>query len=188
MRTGGIPFRLLMVCGMFLLAARAEEAAEPAVVAPPVVSRNAGEVFQRAFWRRLADDDQVLHAERREWRDKDGKVQRWEWYLALRPGAGLSAYLRNENPFGMKAGSGFSPREGAPGWFPKDCKDLRLEQHATGAMTFLWREKDGVLFASDAGGGFRPASPGREAAPPATSRPSRPGRIPGTPPPLPERP
>jgi hypothetical protein len=177
-----------MFCGMLLLAAGGEEAAGDSGADSPVVNRNAGEVFQRAFWRRLADDDQVLHAERREWRDKDGKVLRWEWYLALRPGAGLAAYLRDENPFEMKAGTGFAPREGAPDWFPKDAKDFRMEHHAAGVMTFLWRKKDGVLFASDAGGGFRPATPEPEAPPPVPTRPGKPGRLPATPPPLPEGP
>jgi hypothetical protein len=161
------------------LPATAGQETSPAAKRPPSINREAATVFQRAFWRRLAEEDHVLHAERREWRNEEGAVERWEWFLAVRPGPALASYLREENPFHLSPQPAPALCESAPDWFPKVAKGFQVQQNAAGMMVFLWRRDDGVLFATDSGGGFRPGAP---QAPRSPSTPQAPARLPLAPP------
>jgi hypothetical protein len=152
---------------------------------PPSLYREGTHVFQRAFWRRAVEEDRILHAERREWHNDEGHVEKWEWFIAVRPGANFETHLRKDNPFNLVARPTASLPEGAPDWFPREVDGFLVQQNAAGTMIFLWRQADGLLFATDSGGGFRPG-----AAPPAqppAAGPTLPmtGRLPPVPPPVP---
>ncbi len=118
------------------------------------------DVFQRAFWRRPTAEDRILHAERREWvSEKDG-VRRWQWFLAVEPGAALDQWLREDNAFGLAKVAHFDGFARSPSWFPKKGELTQCEIHqATGnKMTLIFDSKKKVLYAADAGHGFAVAS------------------------------
>src|SRR6187397_2142386 len=48
-------------------------------------------IFQKAFWRSPNANDQILHAERREWPGEDG-VGKWKWFIVLQPSPELGKY------------------------------------------------------------------------------------------------
>ncbi len=132
-------------------------------VAPPTAGlredRDADAVFQRAFWRRRAAADRVLHAERRAWVDDRQNVERWQWFIALEPGADFRRWLLEENPFELVVvapDAAASPLAGAPAWFPAADARAHLKQLRTrgGGFTVFLDEKNHRLFATDAGGGF----------------------------------
>src|SRR5687768_14837771 len=63
------------------------------------VERDRVMVFQRAFWRRPAPADRILHAERRQWQTSGGAVEKWQWFIAVEPSAAFRDWLLKENPF-----------------------------------------------------------------------------------------
>ena len=73
-------------------------------------------IFQRAFWASPAPEDDILHAERREWKDADD-VQKWQWFLVVEPSAALLKRLRDDNAFGLIPAAATSPPTDAPEWF-----------------------------------------------------------------------
>ncbi|MES2709910.1 MAG: hypothetical protein V4726_25155 [Verrucomicrobiota bacterium] len=155
---------------------------------PDSIGTDPATVFQKAFWRRPTPQDRILHAERREWTDGDG-LSKWQWFLAVEPSPELVKYLREDNAFGLiPAGSGSAGAVSrAPAWFPEKTDGFDILQNAAGTMTLLFSKTANQLYATDSGGGFRPAiavsaPPPRPAARPAT--PAR-GRLPLTPPPNP---
>ena len=59
-------------------------------------------VFQKAFWKRPTSEDQILHAERREWQSQDG-LSKWQWFITVKPGPALVAHLITDNAFMLSA-------------------------------------------------------------------------------------
>lgn len=169
-----------------------------AVAPPPVMAEggalktntDAAAVFQRAFWRRPGAEDVIKNAERREWIDAPqaagsgpgsdgsggsagsagsaGGVRKWQWFIEVKPGAGLRDYLLG-NPFqlevleqtGVAAGSGsggagmLAGLENPPAWFPGEAGGWEIWRNREGTLIWLWSEDRNVLFAADAGFGFQ---------------------------------
>lgn len=109
-------------------------------------------VFQRAFWRRPASDDQILHAERREW-STDGGVQKWQWFIAVSPSSQLLDYLET-NPFSLLATRSASIPDQSPEWFPRPSSDFNIHQNAEGRFILMLSADQKHLYASDSGSGF----------------------------------
>lgn len=149
---------------------------------PTVTITDAEEIFKKAFWRRPAADDEILHAVRHEWRDEGGLL-RWQWFLVVRASPGLVRYLRDENAFGLAPASSPSVTPEAPAWFRFDpAKVVRL-QSPQSALQLIFSNHDSTIHATASGRGFTRGTP--EPVPVVQGAPS-PGRIPTTPPPCPE--
>lgn len=127
------------------------------------LSTDPAEVFTRALWRRPSADDRILHAERREWTiDEAGGVAHWQWFLAVEPGAALTTWLRDENPFSLhpRAGAPAPAIDGAPAWFPRDFADYDVRAGGSGGnMVFLFSRTDGAFYATSSGAGFARGAP-----------------------------
>ena len=107
-----------------------------------------------------------MHAERREALDGQA-VQRWQWFLEVRPGVDLLRSLRDPETFGLMPVA--TPRpwseappstEAAPAWFPGAAaasSGFEILQAPSGGLTLLYRARDNTLFATDTGRGFAPA-------------------------------
>lgn len=160
-----------------------------AIPPPTSTNTNAVEVFQRAFWKRPTEKDQILHAERREWADGDG-VSRWQWFIAVDPSEELGRYLNEQNPFSLSQPKGIvalldDPR---PEWFPKSAEGFAVRQSLDGQMLFLTQTETGRLFATSQGRGFaKPVEISPSRSPVAQSSAAT-GRLPSTPPPNPNQP
>lgn len=123
------------------------------------LEENHAAVFQRAFWRRPASDDKVLHAERRDWLDDSSGVKKWQWYIAVQPGAAFRDWLLKDNPFelvpvapGTELGALSSP----PAWFPAaaELSALARYRNREGRYLVFHDPVGNRLYATDAGGGF----------------------------------
>lgn len=152
---------------------------EAAVEAPPTTTlTDPVEVFQKAFWRRPAADDRIRHAERQEWKDDTG-VSLWRWFIVVKPSPELVKYLRETNPFNLVATNAANPVKDAPKWFTFSSGAVDVLRASQGGMQLVFHEKEGLLYATDSGGGFYPGKV-MEADPspvaPATSR--RPLKLP----------
>lgn len=125
-------------------------------------SADAAEVFRRAFWREPAAEDRILHAQRREWVSEEDGVRRWQWFLAVEPGAELSRWLREENPFRLMAiSTPGAPAKipAAPDWFPTDGPAGGVVQRSPdGAMQLIFDPAANVFYVTDAGHGFAVAA------------------------------
>jgi hypothetical protein len=139
-------------------------------------------VFRRAFWRRPAPDDRILHADRREWSDAQG-VTRWQAFLAVEPGPALREWLAT-NPFSLATVP--SPaREipNPPDWFPKNLDGFTIQKSPVGNTAILTAAGGSPVYFTDHGKGFaRPAEtpiPAPPANPPANRLPNAPPPIPG---------
>ena len=150
--------------------------------APSQVVTDSVEIFKRAFWRRPAPDDEILHAERQEWSDAEG-LQRWRWFLVVKPSPALVKNLREENAFGLLPSEPVPPPGDAPGWFAFPAGDFELLQSPDRTMRLFFSKTDNTLYATAAGRGFTRGAP--EAPPPAQAAPAT-GRLPLTSPPNPE--
>lgn len=150
---------------------RVEEPAAATVPEPPTPGlrlereSEAREVFRRAFWRNPAQDDRIVHAERREWLAPADGVRHWQWFLELEPGADFTAWFEDENPFGLAAleGDPLDARrwpDQPPAWFPSRAQagSMRARGKPQSLLT-VWTAADGRLFATDRGGGFVPTAP-----------------------------
>jgi hypothetical protein len=151
------------------------------------------EVFQRALWRRPAADDKILHAERREWTKESTRgVDRWQWFIAVEPGAALKKWLREQNPFSVRpVGNADAPEiKDAPAWFPADNSGYIVHTGGTtGSLTFLWSRQGETLYATGSGTGFQPGVAGPATPTPAPAPQATPqGRLPQTPPPTSPKP
>jgi hypothetical protein len=111
-------------------------------------------VFQKAFWRSPASDDQILHAERREWSAEDG-VKKWQWFIAVKPGPQLLAWLKS-NPFSLAPLKSAPTFEKPPAWFPKTSTDFQFQQNTEARLTLMLSADQKQLYATDSGFGFGP--------------------------------
>jgi len=138
-------------------------------------------VFRRAFWRRPAPEDRILHASRREWSDAQG-VTRWQAFLAVEPGPTLREWLAT-NPFSLATVPSLA-REipNPPEWFPKKLDGFTIHQSPIGNMVILTAPGGSPVYFTDHGKGFaRPA----ETPVPAQPSPMPSNRLPNAPPPIP---
>ncbi len=149
---------------------------------PTLTVTDAVKIFEKAFWRQPAAEDKILHAERREWRDKDG-LQRWQWFLVVSASPGLITYLREENAFGLVASSAVPMNSEAPAWFRFNPEDVSTMSAPQASLGLMFSKKDNTLYATASGRGFTKGAPEpvKQAAPA-----SAPGRLPTTPPPIPK--
>jgi len=141
-------------------------------------------VFQKAFWKRPTPEDQILHAERREWQDKDG-LSKWQWFIAVKPSTVLVEHLITNNAFMLSASPRSGGREHAetPEWFPQRVsEDTQVLANPSGTFRILLDKEKNLLHATDSGSGFRPGAP--EPAKAITAAQPE-GRLPTTPPPKP---
>lgn len=154
---------------------------------PTHVNNNSTEVFQKAFWQRPNAEDQILHAERREWRDERG-VQQWQWFIAVKPSGALDRRLRQDNAFRLARRSQAALPSGVPDWFAFDASRTESWQSSSGDLRFYFAQTDGVLYGTGSGGGFREGAPVPVSNATASVSPPPVGRLPLTPPPNPVRP
>ncbi len=149
---------------------------------PPPTSTvtDPAEVFQKAFWKRPTPEDQILHAERREWQDKDG-LSKWQWFIAVKPSPALVDHLITDNAFMLTLRSGRREQaDNPPKWFPNEAPQTFANPNGT--FQILWDKESNLLHATDSGSGFRPGALEPARAIPA-AQPE--GRLPTTPPPKP---
>lgn len=158
-----------------------KQAEARAVKASFQVIRDKEWIFERAFWKRPGAFDEILHAERREWADADG-LQRWQWFIVVRPSEDLVRHLRTSNAFGLATASPLSTSEDAPEWFRYDADHAEIMKSPGGMMTLAFGQ-DGLLYGADSGGGFYPGKPVSEIVVQTESASS--GRLPLAPPPTP---
>lgn len=150
--------------------------------APTTTVTDAQEIFKRAFWRPPGKYDEILHAERHEWRDADG-LQRWQWFLAVQASPELIKNLRDDNAFGLVPGSAISLNPEAPDWFVFKPDDFSIFQSPHSGMRLMFSKTDNTLYATDSGLGFTKGAPEPLKQVP---QPPAPGRLPTTPPPTPK--
>lgn len=121
------------------------------------------EIFRRAFWCQPAAGDQIVRAERFEWKGGDGSLERWQWFLELKPSPELLSRLVDPENFCLqKIDPGSTPRSWIvksappPLWFPGPDVETGFEirQNPAGGLTLLYRTGDNTLFATDSGQGF----------------------------------
>jgi len=137
-------------------------------------------VFQKAFWKRPTSEDSILHAERREWQDKDG-LSKWQWFIAVKPSPALVDHLIINNAFMLAASrSGGRQHAEAPEWFSTEAPQTFT--NPSGTFRILWDKENNLLHATDSGSGFRPGAP-EPARAVTTIQPA--GRLSTTPPPRP---
>ena len=116
-------------------------------------------VFQRAFWRRPASSDKILHAERRDWLDDASGVQKWQWFIAVQPSAAFRDWLLKDNPFELVSvapGTELVPLSSPPAWFPSagELAGLSRYRNREGRYLVFHDLANDRLYATDAGGGF----------------------------------
>jgi len=113
-------------------------------------------VFQKAFWRYPQPDDEILHAERREWSTGKDGIKKWQWFLLIRPGPELRTWLES-NPFLLASVSAPKPVTGfgpSPLWF-ENAGDRSLSHHSNqGNFTISFSPDHKLVYATDAGVGF----------------------------------
>ena len=143
---------------------------------------DATEVFQKAFWKRPTASDRILHAERREWIDGGG-VRQWQWFIAVEPSPELVKHLREDNAFSLVPGASSTGMDDAPEWFAFKPGDVDVLQAPHGNMRLCFSKTGRVLYATDAGGGFRAGAPEPPAQPSLNAATK--GRLPATHPPIP---
>lgn len=176
---------LLVAYGIYrALSAKAPKLVETlshqSVDLPTSTSTDPTEIFQKAFWKRPATDDKILHAERREWSDAAG-VRKWQWFLVVEPAPALVKHLREDNAFSLVPAITVSAIKEAPAWFAFDRGDVEILQAPNGNMRLFFSKTKRLVHATGSGGGFQPGIP--EAARVAASPPVATGRLPLTPPP-----
>jgi len=141
-------------------------------------------IFRQAFWKNPGPEDQILHAERREWSAADG-LKKWQWFIVVKPSPLLAKYLREDNAFSLVQSEAVGIPNDAPSWFRHDADKIDLHlKSPMGGMSLAF--SDDLLYATDSGDGFRPGLP---EAPAASFTPTvHAGRLPASPPPTPEAP
>jgi len=123
------------------------------------LERDHAAVFQRAFWRRPASSDKILHAERRDWLDDASGVQKWQWFIAVQPSAAFRDWLLKDNPFELVSvapGTELVPLSSPPAWFPSagELAGLSRYRNREGRYLVFHDLANDRLYATDAGGGF----------------------------------
>jgi hypothetical protein len=112
-------------------------------------------VFKKAFWRHPSAEDQILHAERREWSADDG-VRKWQWFIAVNPGPRLLEWLAS-NPFSLANTDAPVALVNPPTWFPRPSPDFEIQKNAEGHFILMLSADRKHLYATDSGLGFTPA-------------------------------
>lgn len=135
-------------------------------------------IFQRAFWKRPAADDHILHASQWEQPDASG-AQRW--FISVRPSPALVQRLRDGDAFGLVASAKGGMPEEAPEWFKFVPADMEPWVSLTGGMRVYFSKNGGPLYATGTVSGFRPGHVLPAVAAAAASQPA--GRLPSTSPP-----
>ncbi len=133
--------------------------------APPgglALEQDPAQVFQRAFWRRPAADDKILHAERRDWLDASSGVEKWQWFVAVQPGPAFREWFFKDNPFELvpiPADAPSVPLTSPPSWLPAASELARFSRYRNREGRFLVFHDltTNRLFATDQGGGFAAA-------------------------------
>ncbi|MEI6656487.1 MAG: hypothetical protein WCP45_17125 [Verrucomicrobiota bacterium] len=178
--------------GWRVLDSRREPSRDPAssprwkTAAPTSIENEPVKIFQRAFWASPTSEDQILHAERREWKDADG-VQKWQWFLVVEPSAALLKRLRDDNAFGLVPAATVAEIVAAPEWFAFNKDEVSVLKSLQAQLQLIFSKDHHTLYATDSGLGFRAGvpEPVRPSPPSSTSR-AIPGRLPSTHPPRPE--
>lgn len=114
-------------------------------------------VFQRAFWRYLGPDVQVLEAERRESVDPATQLGRWQWFIALQTTPEFRGWLLEQNPFELVRANNLDTfAETPPAWFPTADASaaFTLYRNPEGRLHLLLDAATGRIYATDSGGGF----------------------------------
>ena len=117
-------------------------------------SNDTAEIYQRAFWRRPRSEDKILHAERREWLSETDGVRKWEWFLAIEPGDGLTADIRQR--FSLTPASLVPEKFAAsPKWFRTALtKSDTMLSNPDGSLCLLLSPDKQSFLATGSGGGF----------------------------------
>jgi hypothetical protein len=178
------------VCGFFIWSGRklpvlpAPAGPAPAPAPPTRTYADPVDVFQKAFWKRPAEADKILHAERREWADGDG-IKKWEWFLAVEPSLALMKHLKEDNAFSLAPSPTIAAAAHSPPWFRYQPEDFETLGSTQRGMALMFGKSKNMLYATSSGGGFQAGAPERAPVVPAGSKP---GRLPGTAPPAPLKP
>ncbi len=115
-----------------------------------------GEVFRRALWRRPAEDDRIVHAERVEWSEPGAGVAKWQWHLVVEPGPALKEWLVEQNAFSLQLAADPSAAPvRRPAWFPASVPGAKVLRRDN--LTVMLSADGQRLYASDTGHGFAPA-------------------------------
>lgn len=153
---------------------------------PDQIQRDATEIFKKAFWKRPSPEDQILHAERHEWRDETG-VTRWQWFLVVDPSPALIHRLRDENVFSLIPGE-FQAVDEHPHWFRFNTENTTTLRSNKAGLQLTFDETCSRLYACSAGLGFRKAIQLKQGETLETSvAPLPSGRLPTTSPPVPDQ-
>lgn len=120
-------------------------------------------VFQKAFWKRPAADDRFLHAERREWTNTSGEVDRWDWFLIMEPSPATRDWILS-NPFHLTSAPSLpanSPRpaDDQPPWFPESIPGGHCFASPSKNLRISLSHDGKILHATDSGGGLASAIP-----------------------------
>ncbi len=155
---------------------------------PTNIANDPLKIFQKAFWASPTPEDEILHAERREWMDSDN-VQKWQWFLVVKPSPALLKRLRDDNTFGLIQVSEADLPSDAPEWFACNKDEGSVLKAPQGNLQLIFSKDKHTLYATDCGLGLRPGAPQpvKPPAPPA-SHPKVPGLLPSIHPPIPEPP
>ena len=119
------------------------------------------EVFQRAFWRRPSAEDQIVNAERRHWlgRETEDGVEKWQWFIEVKPGPEFTDWLLRENPFDLELVSAENVRTELttpPDWMPGARELVRFTHYRKRGGNFhvFYDPTQRRIYATDQGGGF----------------------------------
>ena len=141
-------------------------------------------VFQRAFHRAPGPGDEIVNAERHEWKDAEG-LTKWQWFIEVKASPDLVKYLREDNAFGLIPVATAPLPDERPAWYGYDPGSVKVLKSPRGKMHLIFSSTNNTLHATDSGAGFQrgtrdPAQNGPTVASPA------PGRLPTTSPPIPK--
>jgi hypothetical protein len=134
-------------------------------------------VFQKAFWKRPGEQDRILQAERREWRE-NGEITHWQWFIELEPSPAIVSYLKEQNAFGLARTKTANIPKGAPKWFSNKTEGTQILQAPGGTMQLIFLPENQKLYATGSGKGFTKGTPELAANNPRSPQPA--SRIPTT--------
>jgi hypothetical protein len=141
-----------VLAGLIVFLTRTPPPVVPSDTSPTTTLSDPVAVFQRAFWKRPAADDKILHAERREW-------QKWQWFLVVEPSPALVKHLREDNAFSLVPAATAPAVRDAPAWFTFQPAEVEVRQAAHGNLRMFFGKTKRLLYATDAGDGFLPGAP-----------------------------
>jgi hypothetical protein len=149
---------------------------------PAALATDPATVFQKAFWKRPSNDDHILQAERREWKDASG-ISKWQWFITVEPSKALLDHLITQNAFSLTPAKNTKITPEAPKWFPGSKASFEAFTNASGTFTVFWDKARNLLHATDSGRGFRPGAHTPSSEPLVAGQPQ--GRLPSQSPPRP---